>query len=246
MIQVTFAQLMPDQPDHGTGFYLDGRYAGYIGEYADESHAICHFVYFHRSFWLPTRLREARGYVPVADRSAALRLVSRLALRLAYRQLRSRARTIVNSPCASSFYQRVLDDTDFQRTLARVLIDQRTWNDPSQGNGARDLAFTPECASPEPVPAARPAKRVFNVYPALTFNLLHYTDGSYRRVTAADIQAGADPCPADTAFPFAQGAAAASPASQPDDIPWALFIPPTVVPLVPGHRHAVPTTRNTQ
>ncbi|WIX31597.1 hypothetical protein QO259_12295 [Salinicola sp. JS01] len=242
MIQVTFAHLVADAPSEGTGFYLDGLYAGYIGQ--DATGAA--FVYFHRAFWLPTRLREARGYVPVADRSAALRLVSRLALRLAYRQLRSRARTTVNSPCASTFYQRVLADTDFQRTLARVLIDQRTWNDPSQGNGSRDLAFTPECASPEPVPAPRPTKRVFNVYPALTFNLLHYTDGSYRRVTAADIQAGADPRPANTAFPFAQVTGGSLPPSPAPGGTWALFIPPTVVPLVPGHRHAVPTTRNTQ
>ena len=242
MIQVTFAHLMPNQPDHGTSFHLDGRYAGYIGQ--DATGAA--FVYFHRSYWRLTRLREARGYVSVADRSAALRLVSRLALRLAYRQLRSRARTTVNSPCSSSFYQRVLDDTDFQRTLARVLIDQRTWNDPSQGNGARDLAFTPECASPEPVPAARSPKRVFNVYPALTFNLLHYTDGSYRRVTAADIQAGADPRPADTAFPFAQVTGGSLPPSPASASAWALFIPPTVPRFSGGHRPAVPTTRNTQ
>ncbi|MCE3026396.1 hypothetical protein [Salinicola sp. DM10] len=242
MIQVTFAHLVADAPSEGTGFYLDGLYAGYIGQ--DATGAA--FVYFHRAFWLPTRLREARGYVPVADRSAALRLVSRLALRLAYRQLRSRARAICHSQCAKSFYQLVLDSLDAQRRLSRVLIDQRTWNDPSQGNGSRDLAFTPECASPEPVPAARSPKRVFNVYPALTFNLLHYTDGSYRRVTAADIQAGADPRPANTAFPFAQVTGGSLPPSPASASAWALFIPPTVPRFSGGHRHAVPTTRNTQ
>ncbi|WP_157958906.1 hypothetical protein, partial [Salinicola sp. RZ23] len=228
MIQVTFAHLAADDPAQGTAFYLDGEFAGVIRKHTAPTAA--HAVDFHRAFWRPTRLREARGYVPVADRSAALRLVSRLALRLAYRQLRSRARAIVNSPCASTFYQRVLADIAFQRPLARVLIDQRSWNDPSQGNGSRDLAFTPECASLEPVPAARPAKRVFNVYPALTYNLLHYTDGTYRRVTAADIQAGADPRPANTAFPFAQVTGGSLPPSPASAGTRALFIHPTVVP----------------
>ncbi|WP_157958824.1 hypothetical protein, partial [Salinicola sp. RZ23] len=228
MIQVTFANLVADDPAKGTAFYLDGEFAGVIRKHTAPTAA--HAVDFHRAFWRPTRFLEARGHVVVADRSAALRLVSRLALRLAYRQLRSRARAIVNSPCASTFYRRLLGDTDFQRPLARVLIDQRTWNDPSQGNGSRDLVFTPECASPEPVPTVPAAKVVYRVFPARTWNLVCYTDGTYRRVTAADIQAGADPCPTDTAFPFAQGAAAASPASQSDDIPWALFLPPTVVP----------------
>lgn len=244
MIQVTFAHLMPEQPSRGSGFYLDGKYAGYIGQDCNGEH----FVYFTPFYWWNTRIREARGYVMVTGSTAALSLVRRLVTRLAHRQLVSRARSICNSPCASSFYRRVLADLQFQRRLAYALIDERTWNDPSRSQEKSDPAFTPECVSQnkEPqVPAT--SKVVYRVLPARTWNLICYTNGSYRRISAADIQFGAEPSKTHTSFPFAQ-TANPTPTPPADNFPWALFLPMDL-PLPPPQVHltaAPTTTRNTQ
>lgn len=156
MIQVTFAALISEQPSLGTGFHLDGEYAGYLGQDANGAH----FVYFYRPFWHNTRIREARGYVMVTGSTAALSLVRRLVTRLAYRQLVSRARSICNSPCASSFYQRVLADVQFQRRLAYALIDP-----------AFPLARV-ACSS-SPTPQATPTTRAFFLPKAISRSLLN-------------------------------------------------------------------------
>jgi len=246
VIVITFAYLMPDHPQHGTGFYLDGEYAGYLGQDADGSH----FVYFHRPFWQKTLIREARGYVLVAGSTAALFLVRRVAARLAYRRMIRLARSALYFDSQSVWFRRVLSDPTLQREIAHAYIDQRTWNDPAQGNRKSDPAFTPECASHKddsPVSLVRP------VHQGVTFNIITYFDGTTRRVTAADIQAGAEPRPVEPAFPFARAACPVAPVPQATPTPRALFLPTTVPPrLLPGRQpaapamYAVPTTmRNT-
>ncbi|MDF3920032.1 hypothetical protein P3W43_14315 [Salinicola salarius] len=171
MIQVTFAYLMPDQPAHGTGFYLDGKYAGYLGQDANGDH----FVYFYRPFWHNTRIREARGYVVVTNRSAGLSLVRRLVTRLAYRQLMSRTRAIVNSDCAKTFYLHVLESQSTRRGLSYALIDERTWNDPSRSNRNRHTAF-PLARAACPVsliPQASTPTRALFLPEAITRSLLN-------------------------------------------------------------------------
>ncbi|WP_110631243.1 hypothetical protein [Salinicola salarius] len=245
MIQVTFAYLMPDQPAHGTGFHLDGEYAGYIGQDANGDH----FVYFYRPFWHNTRIREARGYVMVTGTTGALSLVRRLVARLAYRQLTSTARAALKFDCQSIWFRRVLTDRDLQRTLFSVYVDQRTWNDPSRANAKSDHAFTPECASQKEGTPSPSIKAVAHVYPALSYNLIHYTDGSTRRVTAQDIQAGAEPAPATPAFPLARAACPVSLIPQASTPTRALFLPEAITrSLLNAHRSnaATTTTRNTQ
>lgn len=171
MIQVTFAYLMPDQPAHGTGFHLDGKYAGYIGQDANGDH----FVYFYRPFWNNTRIREARGYVVVTDRSAALSLIRRLAARLVYRQLTSTARAALKFDCQSVWFRRVLTDRDLQRTLFSVYVDQRTWNDPSRSHRNRHTAF-PLARAACPVsliPQASTPTRALFLPEAITRSLLN-------------------------------------------------------------------------
>ncbi|WP_251978743.1 hypothetical protein [Salinicola avicenniae] len=242
MIQVTFAHLTPDQPHQGTAFHLDGKYAGYIGQDCTGRD----FAYFYRPFWQRTRLREARGYVRITDRSGALSLLRRLVTRLAYRQLMTRARSICASPCASTFYQRVLADLQFQRRLAYALVDLRTWNDPSADSLSSDLAFTPECASQQDDAPANASRAVFRVFPALSYNLIQYTDGSYRRVSSTDIHPGAEPLSVPQRY-LTRVACVATPAQQAAS-PRVFFLPTTVPPsFLAGRHHAAPTTtRNTQ